>query len=144
MELVQLLKELIEEQDRENTDIDGAVRERIDTNESDFSELSDEIESDEEEFNKSYRLKLAEIWHDLGTVARLEGDLGTSASSLKLSIELKSEVMGGHSRTVAESLSSLSLTMKLLGKEEEAEELNRKAMRTFHDIETNHVLLGWW
>lgn len=142
---MQLLKELIEEEDGgKETNMDGSVRERINTNESDFSELSDEIENDEEEYSKSYKLKLAEIRHDLGTVARLEGDLETSAASLKLSVELKTEIMGGHSRTVAESLSSLSLTMKLLGREEEAEEFNRKAMRTFHDIETNHVLLGWF
>jgi hypothetical protein len=145
MELVDLVKELIEEEESEEYDVDWNGRGRIDTNESDLSELSDgDDDTEEEENNKNFRLKFAEIRHDLGTVARLEGDLETSVASLELSVALKTEIVGGHSRAVAESLSGLSLTMKMLGREVEAEELNRKAMRTFHDIDTNRVQPGWW
>ncbi|GMH48760.1 hypothetical protein TL16_g00365 [Triparma laevis f. inornata] len=102
-------------------------------------------ESDDSSENDDFTLKLAHAQHDLGTVARMENDFELSCCVLEKSIKLKSDILGDHSTSVASSLSALSLTKKLMGKEEEATILNRKAMRIFHETDTTRSREGgWW
>ncbi|GMH92993.1 hypothetical protein TrVE_jg7761 [Triparma verrucosa] len=106
--------------------------------------LATKRESDDSSENDDFNLKLAQAQHDLGTVARMEKDFELSCDVLEKSIKLKSDILGDLSTSVASSLSALSLTKKLMGKEDEATILNRKAMRIFHETDTTRSREGGW
>lgn len=91
------------------------------------------VEFNGHRIRKDFDLKLAEVQHDLGGVLRQLKDLEGSVKSLELSILLRQHILGGASTSVADGLSSLSLTKKLMGNDEDSKLLNRQAMRIFHD-----------
>jgi tetratricopeptide (TPR) repeat protein len=89
--------------------------------------------SDRDNIRPDFDLRLASAYHDLGTVHRQLGELPLAVEHLSASIDLKTSILGEFSASVADSLSNLSLALKLAGKEEEAMVMNRKAMRIFHE-----------
>ena len=77
---------------------------------------------------------------------RLVGDLSSSYASLSLSASLKERLPLGALASIgvsksaadeshAETLSLLGVTAELMGRKEEAADVNRRAMRIFHEMD---------
>ena len=84
------------------------------------------------QIREGFDLKLAMVYHDLGNVNRQLMDYDEAVKYLQTAIQLKTNILGEYSSSVADSLSNLSLALKLRGDSEEGDVVARKAMRIFH------------
>jgi len=89
-------------------------------------------------------LRIADAHHNLGTTNRLLNLLDKSEEHLQIAIGIKTSELGGGHESVAESMNSLSLTMKLNGREDDSKEYHRRSMRIFHDNKELERINSWW
>ena len=98
--------------------------------------------------NNGYTVKLnlrvSEAHHNLGTIYRGLGELDKSEEFCKLAIRGKLVELGERDERVGDSLGSYSLTLQMNGKEEESQEMSRRAMRIFHNRKEIDQINSWW
>ena len=95
-------------------------------------------------YTQKLNLRIADARHNLGTTKRFLKKFDESEKHLNEAIYGKKRELGDNHESVAESMASMSLTLKLNSKEAESKEYERLAMRIFHDNKELERINSWW